>query len=590
MNRTHQDGSATQATPPWPTRPRGRVSSALEIVWLLLLVLPAATTMSASTNWDLNNRTLFAVSAWLVVGSRLFFPGRAFFAWTLPIALAGSLSMGADFLRDANALELVLLWRTFRPQEIEASLRPYAGHILAGSAAVVFLAACCWRFVRARASSWRSRGLVLAVTAVLALVVPSAAWVRAWPVEGLLAVASAATDSRALSRYMFAATSMANPRDAKASWNASRTPGAPPAETVVFIIGESVRADFLRECHGPALVRAVHADAIVACDVTSGSDATATSVPLLVSREMPGHAVRISSDATFARALEEAGYATHWFGVQGNNEAWSDAQDQAFPIDLGPDGALLLPRLEAALRDPRPLQAVVLHAYNAHEPYCLRFEAAHAPYPASCEPRDMRPDPANFSAIRRNYANAIDASVGFVNDVIARLEARPEPVILVFSPDHAENLFDDGRALYGHERRHPTSWDTHVPAIFWSNAAWRAAYPARWANLQAQAGAPLMQIDLVPTLLSAAGVRYDDPRPLRVDLLTQAVPARRRVVQPALAETLDWNVLVEEARSAGPVAGQHEDPFSSAPSAGCARSTSGSPAPAPASPSPCPRS
>jgi len=530
-----------------------RVGSFLQVVWMLLLVLPAATTMSASANWDLNNHELFAVSCWLVVGTRLFFPGRGFFAWTLPVALAGVMCMGADFLRNANPLELVLLWRTFKAVEIEATLRPYASLIFAGVAATALLCACCWRLAESRKPSLRMRALVVAATACLALAVPPAAWVRAWPVENGLAVVATVTNSRVLTQYLFAATSAANPRDPHASWNASRVAGSPANETVVFVIGERIRADFLRECHGPDRVRPVAAGALVACDVTSGSDATASSVPLLVSREMPGHAVRVSSDATFARALAEAGFATHWFGVQGDLEAWSDAEDQHFTNGQGPDAALP-PQMARALSGSQPLKAVVLHAYNAHEPYCLRFDRAHAPYPTRCEAFNTVPDRTNLADVRASYADAVDASIGFVDEVIARLDKQPEPTFLVFSPDHGENLLDGGREIYGHERRRPTRWDTHVPAIFWANAAWRATHEKQWANLQAQIGAPLMHIDLVPTLLDAAGVRYDDPRPLRVDLLSQTVPAgRRRTVQSALAATVDWDSLVDEARAAGPL-------------------------------------
>jgi glucan phosphoethanolaminetransferase (alkaline phosphatase superfamily) len=164
----------------------------------------------------------------------------------------------------------------------------------------------------------------------------------------------------------------------------------------------------------------------------------------------------------------------------------------------------------------------------------------------------MEPSPANLAALRDNYANAVDASVGFVNDVIAALDRQSQPAFLVFTPDHAENLLDDGRVIWGHSRRRPTQWDTHVPAIFWANAAWRDAHAAQWARLRSQVRAPLMHADLVPTLLDAAGVRYDEPRTLPVDLLARDVPPRTRIVQRRLDATIPWQTLVDEARAAGP--------------------------------------
>jgi hypothetical protein len=49
----------------------------------------------------------------LVITARLLFPRRAFFLATLPVALFGAIYMGADFLRGADLLALLLQWRTF---------------------------------------------------------------------------------------------------------------------------------------------------------------------------------------------------------------------------------------------------------------------------------------------------------------------------------------------------------------------------------------------------------------------------------------------------------------------------------------------
>ncbi|MBC7662622.1 MAG: hypothetical protein H7276_02325 [Caulobacter sp.] len=58
--------------------------------------------------------------------------------------------------------------------------------------------------------------------------------------------------------------------------------------------------------------------------------------------------------------------------------------------------------------------------------------------------------------------------MAFVGGVIDRLRREPGEAFLVFTPDHAENLDDDPRQLFGHALRRPTRWDTRVPAIFWA--------------------------------------------------------------------------------------------------------------------------
>jgi glucan phosphoethanolaminetransferase (alkaline phosphatase superfamily) len=108
------------------------------------------------------------------------------------------------------------------------------------------------------------------------------------------------------------------------------------------------------------------------------------------------------------------------------------------------DTNLLLPPLRAALARPAPLKAIVLRANNAHDPYCARCDPAHAPYPSTCMDLGMEPSRANLAAVRDNYANAVDASIGFVDEVFATLDRQPQPAFLVYSPDHGENLLDDG--------------------------------------------------------------------------------------------------------------------------------------------------
>jgi glucan phosphoethanolaminetransferase (alkaline phosphatase superfamily) len=220
---------------------------------------------------------------------------------------------------------------------------------------------------------------------------------------------------------------------------------------------------------------------------------------------------------------------------------------------MGRDSALLLPRLAAALERPAALKAIVLHANNAHDPYCDRFDAASAPYAVDCA-ATLQWDQRHLREIRLAYADAVDASVGFLNEVVAALDRRAEPVFLVFTPDHAEGLMDDSRGIVLHALRQATSWDTHVPAVFWANRAWRDAHPRQWERLASQIGQPLMHMDLVPTLLDAAGVRYDEPRAQAADLLARPVPPRQRVVQLAPGRTIAWQTLVEESRAAGPLA------------------------------------
>ena len=523
---------------------RGRVVGALRLAWLAFLVLPAGLSITAAEPWELDSRLLFALSCWLVVAARLLMPARWFFPLTLPVAVASMLCTGAEMLRHVDLLDLGLQWRTFTAEEVRVSLRPYAAIAVLGT---LVLAAWCWACARGPDARRFVRALpigVALVTLLLVPLVPPAAWLRAWPSNAVLVAARAASGWQPLAKRHYVPES--NPRDPQATWHGRATSTA-RRQTLVFIVGESVRADSLRECHGPDRVRAVSDGALVACDVTAGADATHTSVPLLISREMPGGPERISRDATFERAFQEAGFETSWIGDQPSALAWPDAQFQAYPNYETSDEAALDAPFAAILARAARRKVIVLHAYNAHDPYCARYVAASAPYAANCE--NLKSTRVAYPAdLRLAYANAVDISVRYIDGVIDTLRHQPGEVFLLFTPDHGENLYDDPRQLHGHALRSPTRWDIRVPAIFWANDAWRSAHPRQWANLQAQATAPLMHADMVPTFLAAAGVTYDEPRKGAIDLLDATVPARQRTVQRAQGVTTDWDTLVREAR------------------------------------------
>ncbi len=541
-SETTLDKPAPAIAPAW----RALAVGALRLLWLALLILPATRSVPAAEAWAVDRHMLLGLTGWLVLATRLMLPARWFFPLTLPLALLASWCAGADLLRHVDLLDLAAQWRTFRPEEVRSALAPYVFLIVPGG-----LVLAAWCVVCARAPDARRGGRALAagaalITLALVPLVPPVAWQRAWPTDVLLLAATGSV--RAAPLLGLRPPPEFTPRDPKATWHGRATSKA-ARQTLVFIIGESVRADYLRECDGPERISPLGDGAIVACDVTSGADATHTSVPLLVSREMPGGPNLISRDATFERAFEEAGFETHWISVQPINVVWPDARFQDFPSFAGTDEATLGPSLTAALARPAPRKSIVLHAVNAHEPYCRRYDPARAPYPADCRGPAIMPtiasDPQN---LRATYSNAVDASVRFVNGIITELRAQRGEVFLLFTPDHGDNLYDDSRHLRGHAMTNPTRWDVRVPAIFWANDAWRAAHPAQWANLRAQAAAPLMHTDMVPTFLAAGGVSYDEPRKLAIDLLDATVPARRRTIQRELGATTDWATLVREAR------------------------------------------
>ncbi len=521
----------------------------LAALWGVLLASPAVTTFHFAAGsqvqpaWSLVTSVTLLLSAWLLL------PPRLFLACSYPLALLALACAVTDLQRDVSLLELMAQWRTFAPEEVADALRPYASSLAVAGVALAVVAAVVWPPPGVRRSPALRAGAAVAL-AMAFFLAPDGDRGRAWPLNALIVTAAAITDMPELGASSTRAMD-ASPRRASSTWGARLDRPSAARQTFVFVIGESVRADYLKECGGPDKIRSVRDGAVVACDVTAGADVTSESVPLLISRESPGHGVRVSADGTFQHAFAEAGFSTYWFDMQADVVAWPDAASRIFRS--GPDRSLL-PLFDEALAKGSGRKSIVLHGLGAHSPYCQRFDPATAPYADACDRLDdAAPSARTIADWRAMYANAVDGSVGFVNDVIQRLEHVPGEAFLVYTPDHGENLLDDERALFGHALHQPTRWAIRVPAIFWANPAWRAAHPAEWRMLQANASQPLMHVDMVPTLLSAAGIRYDDRRRLPANLLAAPVPPRERLVQKSLGFTTDWDSLLHDAGAPSPL-------------------------------------
>jgi arylsulfatase A-like enzyme len=71
----------------------------------------------------------------------------------------------------------------------------------------------------------------------------------------------------------------------------------------------------------------------------------------------------------------------------------------------------------------------------------------------------------------------------------------------------------------------------------------------QWSTLLANRTQPVMHMDVVPTMLGAAGIRYEDARALPVDLTRVPVPKRERFVQVRAGVRLDEDKLRRDAGS-----------------------------------------
>jgi lipid A ethanolaminephosphotransferase len=137
----------------------------------------------------------------------------------------------------------------------------------------------------------------------------------------------------------------------------------------------------------------------------------------------------------------------------------------------------------------------------------------HFPYDESSPPdfnRFARPDGTRFEYHRNtlddligSYKNAIAWSVdGFFRELLPRIDLHD--VLLLYTSDHGQNLWDDGTTFWRHCDTNPPASELWVPLFaFTGNERFRTALSASAAQSPNQA----MHLDIFPTLLVAMG--YD---------------------------------------------------------------------------------
>ena len=516
-------------------------SSLYEVAWILLFLIPVVTTLTTVDTWDISPWYLIAVSSWYMFLAANLLRRSLFLLITWPIIFLGLIIVGADFLLHVNILELISVFDTFSKNEVIASFVPYQHWLYLVFGLLCFIALGVWVSKAQRKPNYRHTMALLTIGVAFALYLPSSSWLRAWPAT-LFAVAFASEAGNQSLLLSILTSARINPRDSGLDWDARRTAQIDTNELYILVIGESVRADRLAECGGRPAMHSVNHQAIVYCDVLSGSSSTHTSVPLLISRESPGVERRISQDATFISAFNDLGFSSYWLSTQEISIAWPDATQQTNGQGTL-DRDMLLPLFDQALSSANPKKLMVLHAYNAHFPYTDRYPENEAHFPVSVDLGGQKPERTTLDQWWNAYDNAVNESMKFLDMVIDRSKDAPGHVFIMYTSDHGENMLDDERDLTDHALTFPPRWDTTVPAIIWANDQWRRDNSEKYERLLQNKDRPLMHLDLIPSFLGAANITYKDDRTLPVDLGAALVGERIRIVQKRLGEIVDESEL-----------------------------------------------
>lgn len=272
---------------------------------------------------------------------------------------------------------------------------------------------------------------------------------------------------------------------------------------VVLYLFDALRADYVGHLGGPEGVSPeldrLAAEGVTFTDHSSVAPNTKPSVKtLFIGRPflVRGHErLPTSGPTTLAEAFESAGYTT--FSISGS--PWvskSFGTDRGFlyrpakaqyrsPKETGVDyndNAERVHRLTLEALDTleaRDRAFVYMHTMHPHNPY-RPPEPFYSRYAAGIDSDidggtatllaihrgRVETTPADRERLRALYAAGLDYNDSELGKLMRELESRYEPgeVLMVFTSDHGEELFEHGSVLHGYTLFRD---QLHVPLVFW---------------------------------------------------------------------------------------------------------------------------
>jgi glucan phosphoethanolaminetransferase (alkaline phosphatase superfamily) len=291
----------------------------------------------------------------------------------------------------------------------------------------------------------------------------------------------------------------------------------------IFVVGESHR--YLRPLDfnygGPGWVslneRVRAGLGVLLPHVCASADATATSLPMLLSGTSPEHSRDAATAPSGLARLASAGYETAWISNQ-TSIFFEDEKRDLVWVAKGYsrqfDEALLPVATVFLNRDDRRNKALLIHLMDSHAPYEER-------YPAMTEPEGL--DAERREALR--YQRANDHTLTVLARLAGMIDARATPAFVVYVPDHGENLLADHNGLHYHFGTRTSAKAAYVPSIVFWNSAFLQAFDPNERLRPLLAAPSLAHADVYRVWMNFAGLQAPifvtiDPKILGKETMT----------------------------------------------------------------------
>jgi len=321
-------------------------------------------------------------------------------------------------------------------------------------------------------------------------------------------------------------------------------------------------------------------------DVCATAPMTLASVPQLLTPTIPGHVRESTKLPSVLGAYRQAGYKVYWLSAQYKHGVFdtlssafsNDADESRFiggTFDADAAGASrraqdwqLLKTMDELLERREPKVLFVLHSIGSHGPYCDRYPARIARFPADTDhvlkaTASLERTAEELQLLTNAYDNSICATDWFLANVIERLKRAPGGAWMYYISDHGENGADAPVGAFAHGTFTPDV--LHVPMFVWLAHEYAGNHPAAASALRAHTKVPFSAMCTFHTLLDLGGLSCDGmkrewsaaspdfhPGPRLVSTTSDQVTDYDKDVLPQFLKRGGWHPLVPVTAQTSP--------------------------------------
>lgn len=287
------------------------------------------------------------------------------------------------------------------------------------------------------------------------------------------------------------------------------------APDIVFVLGESLRADHLpmNGYERNTMPRmAADTSLIVLSGAYSEYTFTHESVPHILTQPVDSVDDYVYYNQSFITLFKKAGYRSAWFANQDVSSSYAyfvnecdtsyycNATQTLYSYKPWLDTDML-PYVSEWYGKPSHSPALaVLHTIGSHWWYRTHYVERPDNFRPEIEHKDL--GGLSHESIVNSYDNTILATDSFLADLTNLLRDSNRPVLMFFISDHGEGLGENGVYLHGTDVE-----PLHYPAcMVWYNAKYAASYPEKVSALRRCASVKFETTQVFDTILDLAGI------------------------------------------------------------------------------------